>query len=381
MAEEIIAEQPKAGFLEKLKIHTFKILGGILGVFIFAGAVFGAYKFGQRQVQPGPQPTPTPGLVATPTPDLTANWKTYTNEKYSYSIKYPTTWFVSEKHQLVEEVIFSITKELKAPTPLSISVRIDENPNNLTLKQWVDGIFKDYPPALTSEIRREPAKLEEIEAERIYVPGEGSSWRVIALSKNRFYSLNIGTIDVDGKGEEDMNLDTFNLILSTFRFLGEEGITPTVTPTPAFKTYKDQEIGYSITYPVDWSFRKTYGKDIPKLGQTDVVNGIEIYKPNQPFTFVLNVIDKKGTTSVVDWWNQYSPNRLSPEEKIDRPNFSFKGNDAVKRSGTPGGSPPSRVIDEIHFLWKDYIYFLALSYSPYELNKELLDIAYSLELP
>lgn len=45
-------------FLDKLKIHKFKILGGVLGVFVFTGAVFGAYKFGQKQTQPGSQPTP-----------------------------------------------------------------------------------------------------------------------------------------------------------------------------------------------------------------------------------------------------------------------------------------------------------------------------------
>lgn len=64
--EEIIEEQPKTGLLEKLNVHKFKILGGVLGVFVLAGAVFGAYKFGQKQVQPGFQPTPTPAAVATP---------------------------------------------------------------------------------------------------------------------------------------------------------------------------------------------------------------------------------------------------------------------------------------------------------------------------
>lgn len=41
--------QPSS-FLDKLKIHKFKILVGILGVLVLAGAVFGAYKFGQRSI-------------------------------------------------------------------------------------------------------------------------------------------------------------------------------------------------------------------------------------------------------------------------------------------------------------------------------------------
>lgn len=43
--------------IDKLKIHKFKILGGILGILFLAGAAFGAYKLGQEQIQPGPQPS------------------------------------------------------------------------------------------------------------------------------------------------------------------------------------------------------------------------------------------------------------------------------------------------------------------------------------
>lgn len=35
--------------------------------------------------------TPAPIATATPTPDATATWKTYTNTKHTYSIKYPDT--------------------------------------------------------------------------------------------------------------------------------------------------------------------------------------------------------------------------------------------------------------------------------------------------
>lgn len=95
MAEEIEnqpgEEEIKVSFLEKLKIHKFKILSGIVGVLVFAGAVFGAYRFGQRQVQPAskPAPTPLPSEAPAKEGDPTANWKTYTNTKYDYSIRYP----------------------------------------------------------------------------------------------------------------------------------------------------------------------------------------------------------------------------------------------------------------------------------------------------
>jgi len=89
--EETIEEQPKAGLLDKLKIHKFKILGGILGVLVFAGAVFGAYKFGQKQIPVGLQPTPTPmpSEVSTEEGDETADWEIYRDPDLKYEFRYP----------------------------------------------------------------------------------------------------------------------------------------------------------------------------------------------------------------------------------------------------------------------------------------------------
>lgn len=47
-----------------MSASKFKILAGILGILVLAGATFGAYKFRQRQVQPVPEPTPAPAVEA-----------------------------------------------------------------------------------------------------------------------------------------------------------------------------------------------------------------------------------------------------------------------------------------------------------------------------
>jgi len=87
---------------EKLKTHKFKILGGVLGVLVVAGTAFAAYKLGQRQVPP--QPNPTPEAVVSPSLDSTADWQTYTNTKYGYLIKHPNNWTVfSEYKEIIKE--------------------------------------------------------------------------------------------------------------------------------------------------------------------------------------------------------------------------------------------------------------------------------------
>lgn len=75
------------------------IVGGILllGVGIVGGVVLGKQLYSVSQPQPISQPNPSPIVESTPAPDSTAsqasnsdlaNWKTYTNTKYGYSLKY-----------------------------------------------------------------------------------------------------------------------------------------------------------------------------------------------------------------------------------------------------------------------------------------------------
>src|SRR3990172_4594972 len=64
------------------------ILPIILALIVFAGIGFYAYK--KRQIRP----TPTPS--STPTVDVTANWKTYVNKNFSFSVKYNPTFIPDE---------------------------------------------------------------------------------------------------------------------------------------------------------------------------------------------------------------------------------------------------------------------------------------------
>lgn len=91
---------------EKPKINYLMVGGVALAcslIFGFGGYYFGkqslnsqtAVNDGQSQVLPtttSQTNDPIPTINPSSTPDPTANWKTYTNENYSYQLKYPSGW-------------------------------------------------------------------------------------------------------------------------------------------------------------------------------------------------------------------------------------------------------------------------------------------------
>jgi len=87
------------------------ILAAVLGFALLFAAAYTGYWYGtqeisnlraelageagqlktQNQVTPTPAPVPSPAQTPSPAEDETANWKTYTNTKYGYTLKYPQT--------------------------------------------------------------------------------------------------------------------------------------------------------------------------------------------------------------------------------------------------------------------------------------------------
>lgn len=145
----------------------------------------------------------------------------------------------------------------------------------------------------------------------------------------------------------------------------------------SFIAYTDTDVPFVVRYPKSWKITKTYGKGINKLAPTDVITGIQVDEPNNLATFVVNVIDAKNASSILDWWKTGGHAAFS----ISQPNFSFHGVEAIKVSSTPGGNPPARVQDETYFLWKGKVYFISMQYTPFELNVDLVSIYNDFGLP
>jgi hypothetical protein len=250
-------ELPAPSFWERAKINKSKIFVSVLGIFVFAGAVFGAYKLGQRQVQP-PQPTPTPE-VATPTPDPTADWKTYTNTEYGYSIKYPKDWNTSEPEGGPERgrrINFHPWRERSfEEIDYQISIIVHEVSRRDTLNSWLDEKIGSYPKEIQALITREDVILDNFEGERVLEePSQAGVYNIYTQKGQFIYNFMLAPYSPKDLPQLlPESLDYFSLMLSTFRFLEE------ATPTPLAKTINYRAIqgwtrcdnisgGYSIQY-------------------------------------------------------------------------------------------------------------------------------------
>jgi len=291
-AESPQPELPAPSFGEKLKANKGKILGGVLGILVFAGAVFGAYKLSQRQVKPGSGITPTPEAVATPAPDPTADWKTYTNTEYGYSIKYPSDYVV-------------------APVGAGVGQLAEQNSIVAFLEERGDYSFFELPvlyievysKRFISEGFKEPTgsgdllnlgnyaqKSYEMKGDETLTPLE-----TLQLSGKDAFSFDfigpkrtvIGEISWEDNNEHKIifakhndnifevaysKTNPYDLILSTFKFLekGEE-----------WRTYSNTNAPFTFKYPLELSY--FVQNTAEATGLKNIIIQIQNWDPDKPF--------------------------------------------------------------------------------------------------
>lgn len=124
------------------KAHLIVIGFAILAVVACVSYVLGmmSQKSSDMAVNPYLKEIATPiptKVVATPTPDPTANWQTYTNQKYGFSAKYPPSLNAIEE---APNYVRFTTDKPNSNLPNSesyISIRVVDNPNNLSLNDYM----------------------------------------------------------------------------------------------------------------------------------------------------------------------------------------------------------------------------------------------------
>lgn len=189
---------------------TILILVGILVIGVVAG---GAYYLG-KQVSPKPSPASIVTSQSTPSSvpsDEIANWKTYTDNKYGFSIKYPDTWKYLETPTEIyktnnPQVWFGSglpMPQTDARAEVAISISKDD-PSS----KWKPENFENY--------KSESVQLDNIVGTRITgnykIAPERKDVVVIIRSKDYYFEVLPANFDNE-------SLKKFNQILSTFKFL------------------------------------------------------------------------------------------------------------------------------------------------------------------
>lgn len=219
MAEGIsIQPEPIATPQPQTKPQVLKyVLFAILGLLLLGGSTYTGYWYGIKNeklkmkdekplVSPaGGQPktenlTPTeiPTVILTPTPDPTTNWKTYTNSKYRFSFKYPSTW---------------TTPENEPGDPNTITSKGAEGSVNIHLVEYFGGACPPEYEKIQID-NRDFDTCHYIREEKV------EAWEQIVKEFDTLIGSYRGLqIDAYANIPPQANRDTVLKILSTFQFL------------------------------------------------------------------------------------------------------------------------------------------------------------------
>ncbi|MFA6511948.1 MAG: hypothetical protein WCV86_02395 [Patescibacteria group bacterium] len=183
-----------------------------------------------------------PGENTNTSVDLTADWETYTNDTYGYSIRYPKGWVYDA--MFLESVVFN--SESTGQWRLSI----DMEPTARSVQENIDTPIHNSLGEAThlqgDEWERSARTIDGQQAIRIVVrelhPGDYGDTKTLVVNDGFLYTLSQGT------GSDPIE----SAMVDSLRFTSRKTIAD-------WKTYTNDEFGFSFKYPADYQLETGSG--------------------------------------------------------------------------------------------------------------------------
>lgn len=272
--EPVLTPQPSA---EPVVLATktnwlVSILFLIIGILIGAGGLW-AY---QNYLAKGPTSSPSP--TPTATPDLTANWKTYSNNYWKLSFKYPDNLLKPCPNYFTEKEGIAFWEP------------------NFTCTEGHDILPKiglyGYDVGKYAEAK-EPYKTETVildgkqgqKKTYIYDESDGPLFS-LKQSVNIVFNVPNGTIVLSQLGDNPSEQKLFDQILSTFKFTNQ------TVDTSNWKTFINTKYGYQFKYPTNYSVGQNgQSSEHPEISDAVVALNLSAKEaPDEP-RFSVSIMD------------------------------------------------------------------------------------------
>jgi len=197
------------------------VLAVVLGYFWLISAEKNLQKIGQSVSQvkfPEIQTPATESPVAQALVDQTADWQTYTNDKYGFEFKYPLSLSIKEGSSGVDSISINLGSNGYVLYSFYAGDRSSENINNI-----VNPKISDYTEIINGKLIIDNTNwntIEEIDIPQEGIGTAGSLLNVYTTEGNSAYILQCIGCSADIFGADGKNKKAvFDQILSTFKFI------------------------------------------------------------------------------------------------------------------------------------------------------------------
>lgn len=334
----------------------------LVGILLLLVVIGGAYYLGKLSSSvPLPSPVVTP---PSPTSNPAVAWKTYTNNVFGLSFKYPGNIFVYQGSPQPDAQYWS--NKVNGGAPLELGE--DGVWMNLSVSNLNETNMNYYKNRTTPDKWTVSHDLPKPYAEVSY------SYTAVQLRGNVLYKIFVAAFKDDKLAKYR---DIFDQILSTFKFTDQT----TADSTANWKTYTNNKYKYEIRFPSLWEYNRGPGNlsDAELSNQRD----IDTDEPNLPsgnpgtgITIKVNELDgqgnRKNCTSLEDCIEKSFSMWLPKTQEIEKGEAAFLGQPAKTIKYTRVTSLYSQTWKYVFVILNNNFYSFGLSSETKGFDKNLI---------